>query len=313
MERAIVTEVQACLRGERTLFTYFPDQYAVYLVRRMMAGRDKVSISEIRMSRKASLLYRPVLKKMIEGCGDGYIYQRMLDNYWHEYSEPYVLTLGEWGDEKDWTWDQISRPGCNLVLQLNVSNKWAQSIQRTLKESPNSYFDCGHPISETRSMTLAWARLDIDFETDEVLIEELQSDSIRDLANLNQRAKTALKQGRKTVFSYGKPLKAQGVFDGTEAFLEKFRRVWKETMLTATINFVFEELGMQHLYYHTFETGNRMKNLEHSYPPRSLYTELPKKFCFTSRNQAPAFLQRDKKIRRKLKKLGGGSWFYMAA
>lgn len=46
---------------------------------------------------------------------------------------------------------------------------------------PGSHFNyCGHPVSRQRN-TLAWARLDLDLNSATALIEEIQSDWIRDV------------------------------------------------------------------------------------------------------------------------------------
>ena len=48
------------------------------------------------------------------------------------------------------------------------------------------------------------------------------------------------------------------------------------------------------VYYHTFKTGIRFKNIAWTAPPRSLYTDLPRKFCFRETTQAPMFLKKCK-------------------
>lgn len=313
MDGNLVKEIQDCLRGERTLFNYYQDQYAVYMLSRLVSREKRIAIRHLRCGRLASLLSRPVVKDLLSKCGDGFISKKILDDCWHESLETYVLTLGDWGCDSDRSWDQVSRPGKNLVLQLNVSKKWAAQFQRILKMPPNQFFDSGHPLSNTRTMTLAWARLDIDFETDEALIEEIQSDSIRDIANVYRRAGLILSKGKKRFSYYGYEFDAQIFIDVAGPFLDRFKKSWQEAMLTAAISFILDELGIGNVYYHSFETGNKMKNVRWSHPPRSLYTDLPQKFCFDSNVQAPEFLWRDKRVKRKLKKLEGGCWFYLAA
>lgn len=313
MDEELLREVQTCLRGERTIFQYYPDQYAIYLLSRSTLRNGKIAIRDLKKSQFSSLLDRPAVKSFLQHCGNGELSRKALQQYWPYAAEPYVLTLGEWGGNDGWEWNQISRPGKNLVLQLNVSKKWANMFHAALREPANDFFDCGHPLSDTRPFTLAWARLDIDFCTDEVLIEEIQSDSIRNMACLYRAAGRALSQGRQTVKYYGADLGAQNVADASGAFLDQFKKSWQEAMLTATIRFVFEELGISNLYYHSFETGNALKNLSYSYPPRSLYVDLPKKFCFSATVVAPVFLNQEKRLKRKLRKLDGGRWFHMAA
>jgi hypothetical protein len=61
-------------------------------------------------------------------------------------------------------------------------------------------------------------------------------------------------------------------------------------------------LGLHRIYYHTWESGNRLKYLEDKswgQPPRSLYTALPKRFCFDTTHEAPGFLLKGRATRSK--------------
>ena len=69
--------------------------------------------------------------------------------------------------------------------------------------------------------------------------------------------------------------------------LAPYFKMWDEAALTAAINFVMDELGIRRIYYHTFVTGNALKKIRHSYPPRSLYTDLPRKLCFKLTDEPP--------------------------
>jgi hypothetical protein len=77
-------------------------------------------------------------------------------------------------------------------------------------------------------------------------------------------------------------------------------RQWAEAMLAATIWFLREELGIKTIFYHTFDSGCRLKGIEDTLPPRSLYTVLPKKFCFEETDRLPGFLalENNKRMRR---------------
>ena len=313
MDSELLQEVLDCLRGDRTLYNYYPDKYAVYLLKRVVSEDNRSSIGDIRNSKWSCLLKRPTLRDLLAKSGSGYLDGRDLKDLWHNYSEPYVLTLGEWGGYNDWGWNQTSRPGKNLVLQLNLSGTWSRRFTKLMRATPNQYFDCGHPLSETRPITLAWARMDIDFATDEVLIEEVQSDLVRYIARMKRLAITAQSRGVTQFSHYGDNIDAKAFEKFASDFLMCFGKSWQETMLAASMEFIFDELGISAFYYHSFETGNVMKNLEFSYPPKSLYTDLPKRFCFSKTQEAPKFLMNEKKIRRKLRALKDHRWFYMAA
>lgn len=313
MNTQLLEEVLACLRGERTLFHYYRDGYAAYLLQRAIADQEAVALRELRQSRWASLLSRPLIREIITDCGNGYLYRNQLADIWVEQVEPFVLTVGTWGEAEDYEWDQISRPGSNLVLQLNLCNHWQGQFEALVREPANDYFGYGHPISKTRKMTLAWARLDFDFDTNEVLVEEIQTDLVREILSMQERARTALARNSDHFHFWGVRVLAHEFNLFAEKFLRKFKNTWHEAMLAATVKFVFDELGVEHLYYHSFETGAALKNIKYRKPPRSIYTELPEKFCFEETHEAPEFLRKNRHARRKLKKLKHCRWFHMAA
>ncbi|SMF65846.1 hypothetical protein SAMN02745866_04235 [Alteromonadaceae bacterium Bs31] len=313
MDINLLTEVINCLRGERTLYYYYPDKYAIYLLQRFVAKEGAVSIRELRKSQWATLLNRPSLKSIVAQCGDGQLRESTLNAYCLYTQEPFVLTLGAWGKQARYSCAQTSRPGVNLALQLNLSQHWSKWFKRIVKKEANSFFDCGHPLSATRELTLAWARLDVEFDTDEVLIEEIQSDLIRYILAMQQSAQAAIKRGQGEFRYYGVAIEAVPFLRFAKAFTGQFKSYWQEAMLAAALSFCFDELGLNRLYYHSFETGNALKNLRWSKPPRSLYSELPRKFCFATTTEAPQFLAKNNKAKRKLKKLDKCCWFHMAA
>lgn len=44
----------------------------------------------------------------------------------------------------------------------------------------------GHPVRKDDVETLAWARIDLDFASNQALIEEIQSDWVKNAANSDQ-------------------------------------------------------------------------------------------------------------------------------
>lgn len=313
MESHILAEVLECLRGERTIFTYYRDAYAAYLLRRVIADKSSVTLRELQHSRWSKLLKRPPIRDLMARCGDGYLRQVHLAEVWCESAEPFVLTVGAWGGARPDRWYQVSRPGCNLVLQLNLSNKWHQEFRAIVGEPANAYFGFCHPLSRSRAMTLAWARLDFDLRTSEVLVEEIQTDLVRDIGSMQREAHCALADKADHFYYYGNSINAIRFCRFAERFMHAFKKTWHEAMMAATVSFVFDELGVENLFYHTFETGNVLKNIHYRQPPRSLYCDLPEKFCFEETDSAPVFLQKDRHVRRKLKKSKDCRWFHMAA
>ena len=147
-----------------------------------------------------------------------------------------------------------------------MANDHTQQLQKLIRPDDVHTFNYhGHPSLKSGDRgTLAWVRLDLDFDTNEVLIEEIQCDWIR-------RVKSAQRFGYSFYGDYDESDLNAYVSD----VLEPYAKVWQEAMLAATIDFVRNELGLKHVYYHSFENGARLKHIEGNKPPRSLYTQLP--------------------------------------
>jgi hypothetical protein len=79
--------------------------------------------------------------------------------------------------------------------------------------------------------------------------------------------------------------------------LRPYARIWQECVLMATLDLVYQELGVRTVYFHTYDGGLTMKRMAgHSAPPRSLYTDLPQRFCFQETDRPPRVLQSDKRL-----------------
>ena len=89
-----------------------------------------------------------------------------------------------------------------------------------------------------------------------------------------------------------------------QTLLARHAAVWDEAMLSATLFFLREELGIRHIYYHTHASGQWLKRIRDRLPPRSLYTELPRRFCFRETDALPGFLARTRRIARMRKAHG---------
>lgn len=296
MDRQTADEVVACLVGERTLYPYYRDRYSIGLLR-YLSRQGPLSVQDLKQSPYAQLLQKPRVKSVLADMGG-----RQLDEFHlasHDYDanqEAFVLTLDTWGSDRrrDHRWKQTSRRGYNLVLQLNFCRRHDQVYQRL--GCPGSYFNyCGHPVSSRRN-TLAWARLDLDMNSGTALIEEIQSDWIRDVAWQEASIQRRLKAGR--LASEPMPFRSfkcslQTALDYCNFVLARYSSIWAEAMLWAAIAFLREEIGLSHIFYHSVDSGQQLKRITGSLPPRSLYTELPRKFCFEPTHEAPEFLLQD--------------------
>ncbi len=294
MDTKLAKEIIACLPKDRTLFYYHDDKYAALLL--SYAIGDAAPISEIKTTRFAKLLDRPLVKSVIAEKGDGVLSVRDLQSVCSENLEIYTLTLGLWPDavDKYWHWNQTSRKGTNLVLQLNFTGLHDQALREALGSDKADPFTCdAHPVSSRGHNTLAWSRIDLDWERGEALVEELQTDWIRFGSFYYQQALDHLSGARSGArVRYGSHnLDARGLKDYCENVLSRHAQWWADAMLTATIWFIVEEIGIREIWMHDFRTGSRLKKITDRHPPRSLYTDLPKRFCFERRSTLPAMLE----------------------
>ena len=286
MEQHEINQIVAELPKGRTLFPYFKDQYALRLLSTFVG--ESTDVRTIKRSRFAGLLDKPILKNFLAQHGHDTITQDDLACIWPCEPEYYRLSLGIWGDSGYWGqyWQQTSRPGKNLVLQLNFPNKHNVVYQREIfqRQKQHPFRWSSHPVHRGDEYTLAWARLDIDPVHGIALIEEIQTDWIRS-AKVRSRTQPDVRRY-------------------IEQALQTHLGMWDEAMLSATLWFLRRELGITQVYYHTVESGLRLKGFgpDESQPPRSLYSKLPRRFCFTKTPNLPDFLLRHRRVRREVRK-----------
>jgi hypothetical protein len=287
-------DIVACLPQSRTLFSYGRDKFAPMLLGYLLnSGWDT---SSIRQSQFKRLCERPPVKALLAAQGRMELTAKQMAFAQINDEKTWRLSVSRWGDPKGFKWNQTSRRGCSLVLQLNFSNEHDVHFRRLFPFATWPLFNNeGHPVSKTAN-TLAWARIDLDLDRNEALIEEIQSDWVRRVNSAVERPQSFLKRCAR------RPHEAQNLptpeaFKATalkyrDDFLPKFFAEWQEVIMAACLFFIFEELGLSRVYMHEFETGNRIKRLAGDWclPPRSIYTDLPRKFCFANVDHGPDFL-----------------------
>ena len=314
MDKQLVNEIIDCLPKERTLFRYFKDRYALILLKHFIG--DEMDIREIKNSRMASLLQKPVMREFLANIGSGKLTNADLKDFWLNDMYSFVLTLDQWGGDNP-AWDQTSRKGHNIVLQLNFSNQHDGAYVNLVKpRSPSALNYYGHPVYKRKDVrfvreTLAWARIDLDFDTNEALIEEIQSDWVREGSSLLHDAKHYSQRGYESLTWWNVEGHINDLVEYCEKVLKPYQDMWSEAMLAAAIEFIKSELGIKTIYYHTDTTGYRVKRINYDKPPKSLYQKLPKQFCFDKVGEAPEFLTQDKTFRRIYKKVENPAWFRM--
>jgi len=141
-------EILTCLKGERTLFRYQRDGYALQLLRDYIGTGMK--ITELRQSPYAQLLQKPVVKSALALAGTGLLKPQHIDWTAGELAGlNFVLTLDQWGTERNSQryYHQLSRTGYQLVLQLNFANDHQQQYQQWIKAAACAEFSSwSHPV-----------------------------------------------------------------------------------------------------------------------------------------------------------------------
>ncbi len=309
MDREIVSEIMACLPQGKTRFDYFKDRYALVLLSHLLEHETKVA--ELKRTAYARLLERPVVKQILANNGTGWLNRYLFEMAWSKPTYTFLLTVTSWGGQQR-TWQQTSRPGYNLVLQMNFSNQHEQPYRQLVKPTSDSMFKCnGHPIMKRGQRdffreTLAWARIDLDFNDDHALIEEIQSDWVCEAQNNLREVLTFDDNESTELFIDGMEGNSQDLKKYFRQILMPYMKLWDEAMLTAAVHFIRDELGIHNIFYHSYETGCALKKC---HPPHSLYTRLPRQFCFKKTAEAPQFLQRITKFRKAMKQIDHPTWY----
>ncbi len=314
MDIELINEIIDCMPKERTKFHYFKDRYAFMLLERFIGKGE--TVSNIKKSLFSGLLEKPDIKLVLSMIGKGYLTPEILNSVWPKETYNFLLTLGCWGSNS-YGWDQTSRRGYNLVLQLNFSNQHDDFYQKMVKPNSGSLLNSySHPILELDDRryfreTLAWSRIDLDFSQNEALIEEIQCDWLRKARRLLRTAKFHKKHNSTIAKGWALNGSLDNIINYCEEFLSPYNKIWSEAMLSATIDFIEREMGINNIYFHSENTGHKVKKIKFSKPPRSIYSKLPRQFCFTKTKNAPEFLNGDKQFKRMYRKVANPEWYRM--
>lgn len=315
MKEELANEIIECLPKERTLFRYFKDRYALLLLNYYIGNGKKVS--EIKKSKYSKLLNKEIVKSLLAECGGNILEKEKLQGVYPMETENFVLTLDKY-DGDDIGWSQTSRKGWNLVLQLNFSNKHDIEYKKLVKPECSQVLNfCGHPVYEQKGSeyireTLAWSRVDVDFVHNEALIEEIQSDWVREARDLLNDALWYKKQNHKKLRWWDIEGNIDDVIQYCQKVIVPYTKIWSEAMMMATIDLIKRELGISNIFYHTDVSGHKIKSIKYDKPPRSLYTKLPSQFCFEKTSNEPEMLLSDSRYKRLKRKVKNTSWYELA-
>jgi hypothetical protein len=257
-------------------------------------------IERLRKSPFGRLLNKPLLKPVLAACGDGNIQRHHIASQWGDPTLFFLLTVGLWGGKQQRAYFQTSRPGYNLVLRLNFTQDHDRRFRKLYWNDTLNYFN--HPVLARgeRSYfreTLAWARLDVDLEQGQALIEEIQTDWVRE-ANRSRRYLSRCSECKKDLHRRICQQR-RSALRYIDQVLLPYTRVWDQAMCSAALFFIHEELGIDDIWYHTWEGGNVLKGISgRNQPPRSLYSKLPRDFCFIETDHQPEMLRKGRTNKR---------------
>lgn len=296
MNTQLLNEVIACLPKGKTHYRYFKGAYASRILSMLLP--EQVNLHQLKKTRFKRLLEHPSVKPIVANCGNGVLERKHITAIWQEPSYPFLLSVSRWGGKRDRSWFQTSRFGENLVLQLNLpvehDRKYkAYRTDQYASTANGQYSD--HPVQLPKNNpdfreTLAWSRIDVDFNTSEALIEEVQTDIAR---NATHQMNPYVQSRTRYAQSYWE----------YHNWLRPYQKIWAETTLCATIEFIQKELGIERIFMHSARSGWQVKNMNSNWhAPRSLYSDLPKRFAFKQTWAAPEFLLATKCYQRLIRK-----------
>lgn len=304
MRQQEIDFIRSCVLTERTKFYYFKDRYALMLLSYVVG--EGMDVRALKQTRFAGLLDKLVVKRRLATVPSGRLEAQWLWHTWDEPTECYRLTLSQWGEAKACdSWTQTSRPGFNLVLCVNFSSRHNTAYRRCLgPRSDHPFVSHFVPDEQHRELTMAWVRLDIDLDGGEAIIEEVQSDWVREVLQAHRDLNREGLKLEDEVPSY------VGLGECRVRQFERYvregigphRRTWSEVALAAGIWFLRDVLGVRRIYYHTFESCLVQKDMRGWHPPRSIYTDLPRQFRFELTTEPPRLLVncRDRRVRKRL-------------
>jgi hypothetical protein len=297
--------VTTCL-DEKYTYPYFKDKYAIELLTYQLGKEER--ISDIKKSKFGALLNKKLINEQVAKCGNGVLIGEQLTYSWNDQTHYFRITLGEWGNVKkrksNTDFNQVSRPQKNLVVQLNFGSEHDLIFYDKIgKEYKYEFANDCHPI-HNKFNTLGWVRLDVDLENDEVLIEEVQSDWIRDVIHIKKQIENGAAYGENRWYR-----RHEGAVKQYLNHINPILKIWDEALLSSAIWMIKNELGISKIWYHTFESSKHYKIMRYSLPPRSLYSSLPERFMFTRVKETPGLILRCEELKR-LSRKGKNLEFY---
>lgn len=299
MDAITAEKVRARLPTERHLFHWFPDRDAFVLLA-WESGEDGTRVRALKSGPRAALLNRPSVRAHLGALGRETVSAVDFTSHWPGEVEAFRYSFGRWPLEEPFRdhrgWNQMTRPGQHLVVRLDLPRSDLRTLTGQLESEHWIPDPTWHPVAPAPDLTLAWARVDLCPETGEALIEELQSDWVRNVPDELDYA------DGKELHVWRRYLKER---------YPTLRRIWPRAMLLATLELLRDTLGITRVFCHSPDAGARLKRIGGTPPPRSLYSSLPRRFTFQKTWNPPEFLKADRSVRLRQQILDPETWWWV--
>jgi len=270
MNNEEIRYIKRCIDTPLT-FQYSEGTFAKILLD--YATENEQKIADIKKTKFGYLLNKPSIKKIVAQCGNGLLNKDLLK-------------------EKNCIYYQVSRPQKSLVLQVNFGGDHDSIFYSLFAKKHRQFFNCDLHAGHAKRNSLGWIRIDLDLELGEALIEEVQTDWMKTVYELRSELKDENS-------SHPLVVKRPRACASYVNYMLARYKAWDEILLSSAIRFLKEEIGLNTIWYHTFEGGKFYKMMpDYSLPPKSLYTTLPKKMGFELVNEIPKILMECKELRR---------------
>lgn len=165
----------------------------------------------------------------------------------------------------------------NIKIPKNEIEKLSDFTKLIFSVQNNTSKEIGHPSMENQ---IGWVRLELHPDEKYFLVDEIQSDQSKNISKSKERIKK-------------EPSSIQGICQKYNVTEEQILQTFKEIenlvfdfpdIAMKTIFEFANQNGYQKVYYHSYDG---MLLLKENNPPKSLYTETPKKHFFAPSQDSP--------------------------
>ena len=179
MKQADLDYLFEVLGTQNNGFYYFKDKLALKLLQWHV--KDEMPISALRQTKWNAFLQKPNVKSVLAGSGAGVVSATDFNAVYPEDALNFTYSLDTWGEterSRNSNWYQTTQAEPNLVLQLNFDNWHNYQYSRYISKNRDwhPFATYMHPVATKRNYTLGWCRLDVNMESGEVILEEIQTD-----------------------------------------------------------------------------------------------------------------------------------------